>query len=230
MATSTLKTAGQAVSYAKSVYRWTVAMCLNFVWHCLDYPRSAGLQNANQSWTAATMKRTNGNPPAGACVYWAVGRYGHIALSLGGGYVRSTDWPSKGSVGTVSISRLSSAWGATYRGWSADYAGHPIPGVVTATYPGPMTVDMGAPIYAHNLRPEARNNDTARFEKAIWNKLGGPYRQSIVNSKQYVGDGYYGTITQEMCRDAYQAFNGTRYAYPGGTQMLKWLGFKDARV
>ena len=232
MMSYTYKSASQAVSYARSVSRWAVAMCLNFVWHCLDYPRSAGLQNANQSWTAATMKRYTGTPPAGAPVYWRSGKYGHIAISLGNGWCRSTDWPSKGYVGNVLISRLSAAWGATYRGWSADYAGHPIPGLGT-NYPGTQSVDMTSPIYAHNLRPGYRNNDVKRFELAMWNALGGPYRASVNANAANAGavtDGFYGDLTKAMCSDSYAKYGMSRATYPGGTALLKALGFKDARV
>lgn len=223
-------TAAQAVRRANSYAYYKVGMCLNFCWVCVDYPNSAGLYDANAAWNRATMKRYTGNPPAGAMVYWAVGSHGHIAVSLGGGMVRSTDWPSKGRVGNVSISRLSSAWGARYRGWSADYAGKGIPGLVNVTYPGTMAVDLASVIKASNLRPGARNNDVARFERALWNALGGPYRASILANKAQVGDGFYGTITQKMCSDAYAKYGMSRATYPGGTALLTRLGFKAARV
>jgi len=228
MATPTNYSAGQAVARAKTFTRYAIAMCLQFVWRCLDYPRTAGLQNANQSWAAATMKRYTGSPPAGAPVYWRSGKYGHIAIRLGGGMVRSTDWPVKGQVGNVLISRLSAAWGATYRGWSADYAGHPINGL--GSYPPAMSVDKTTVIHASDLRPGKRNAAVARFERALWNDLGGAYRQSILANKAAVGDGYYGDLTKAMCSDAYAKHGMARATYPGGTALLKALGFTNARA
>lgn len=122
-------TASQAVARARAYLTYRIAMCLNFVWNCLDAPRSAGLNDANAAWYAAKMRHTTGTPPAGAPVYWGGGKHGHIAMSLGNGYCRSTDVPEKGRVGTIAIATLTRTWGIPYRGWSEDYAGHPIPGV-----------------------------------------------------------------------------------------------------
>jgi hypothetical protein len=178
------------------------------------------------------MKRYSGTPPPGAVVYWATGDHGHVALSIGNGNVRSTDWPDKGHVGNVSIDHLTSWWSATYRGWSADYAGHPITGVAPGvTYPAAMVVDLTAPIYASNLRPGKTNNDVSRFERALWNYLGGPYRQTILADKAKIGDGYYGTLTNKMCLDAYAKAKITPAGeYPGGVKLLQALGFTNAKV
>jgi hypothetical protein len=53
-------------------------------------------------------------------VWWTGGTFGHVAISAGGGYVISTDWPSAGNVGRVSIATLTDRWNKTYRGWSED--------------------------------------------------------------------------------------------------------------
>lgn len=225
---NTIFTAPQAVARSKSFTRYQVGMCQNFVWRCLDYDRRAGINNANEGWYRTTMKRYTSNPPAGAPVFWSGGTYGHVALSLGNGYVRSTDWPSKGYVGNVLITRLSSAWGKRYRGWGADYAGHPIAGL--GVYPAAMSVDKTTVIYASRLRPGARNADVARFEKALWNYLGGAYRASILANKAAVGDGYYGDLTKAMCSDAYARAGMPRATYPGGTALLRALGFTNART
>jgi hypothetical protein len=53
---------------------------------------------------------------------------GHVALSLGGGKIRSTDWPSKGKVGTTTIATLNRTWTKQrYRGWSEDINGVRLP-------------------------------------------------------------------------------------------------------
>jgi hypothetical protein len=60
--------------------------------------------------------------PRGAAVYWTGGSkgYGHIALSLGNGKVRSTDAGGRGRVATVDIGWVERTWGQTYAGWAWD--------------------------------------------------------------------------------------------------------------
>jgi hypothetical protein len=60
--------------------------------------------------------------PRGAAVYWTGGShgYGHIALSLGNGKVRSTDAGGRGRVATVDVGWVERAWGLRYAGWAWD--------------------------------------------------------------------------------------------------------------
>jgi hypothetical protein len=69
------------------------------------------------------------NPPRGVPVAWSGGRngYGHRAVSLGNGMVRSTDAPTRGRVGTVHISWFEKNWGLKYLGWSSTITGEVIP-------------------------------------------------------------------------------------------------------
>ncbi len=121
----------QAASVARSYSYYQTGMCLNFVYRCIQAPYSfMYLPDANSAWWNAHWKMTNGStPPMGAPVYWQVGSHGHIAVSMGLGYCRSTDFPYKGRVQTLKISDVSRAWGAVYRGWSRDYAGRMIRGL-----------------------------------------------------------------------------------------------------
>ena len=141
----TTYSAAQAATRSKQYSTWRTNYCLNFVRNMLTPTVSSpySLPSATQAWYYAQKKVTTGVPPAGAPVYWKSFShpYGHIAVSLGGGYVRSTDWPGKGQVGTVAISRLTSAWGQRYLGWSRDYAGLTIRGLETAT-----TATIPAPV------------------------------------------------------------------------------------
>lgn len=67
-------------------------------------------------------------PPRGYPVFWSrpgtSPRPGHVAISLGGGIVRSTDWPSAGKVSNAKISDISAAWGLTYLGWTSVLNGY----------------------------------------------------------------------------------------------------------
>ena len=62
------------------------------------------------------------NPPRGAPVWWAGGSsgHGHIALSLGGGKIRSTDAGGRGRVATVDLGWVERNWGQRYLGWAWD--------------------------------------------------------------------------------------------------------------
>lgn len=62
-------------------------------------------------------------PPRGAAVYWTGGSsgYGHIAISLGGGLVRSTDAGGTGHVATRPIGWFDVNWPRNvYAGWAWD--------------------------------------------------------------------------------------------------------------
>jgi hypothetical protein len=87
--------------------------------------------SARAAWRFAKHKhypRAGHYPPEGVPVYFikpSVLRdpFGHIAYSLGGGKVRTTDYPSRGVVGTVTIAELSRRWGRPYVGWADDVNG-----------------------------------------------------------------------------------------------------------
>jgi len=73
-----------------------------------------------QSAKAAGQIHTDTNPPAGALVYWDTGANGHIALSVGGGKVASTDFTKVGQENVVPIADITQKWGS-YLGWSPPY-------------------------------------------------------------------------------------------------------------
>jgi hypothetical protein len=70
------------------------------------------------------------NPPRGTPVAWSGGRngFGHRAISLGGGRIRSTDAGGPGKVATVELGWVERNWGLRYLGWSETITGLPIPG------------------------------------------------------------------------------------------------------
>ncbi len=67
-----------------------------------------------------TDERHTSTPPRGVPVWWTGGTHGHVAISAGNGYVISTDWPRRGTVGRVSIATLTDSWNKKYGGWSED--------------------------------------------------------------------------------------------------------------
>src|SRR5215831_15876293 len=75
---------------------------------------------ASQAWYYNTAKHRDAHAPRGSAVYWTGGShgYGHIAISLGNGMIRSTDAGGWGRVATVPLSWIHTHWGLTYAGWS----------------------------------------------------------------------------------------------------------------
>ena len=120
-----------AVTIALRFTTWPHAMCAAFVQRV--YSMGWVGASAIDAWNRAHHKHTDFPPPPGVPCYWAPkgsNPYGHIAVSLGGGKCRSSDYPGRGQVGTVDIRWIEQHWPNTgrYLGWSEDIAGSTIPG------------------------------------------------------------------------------------------------------
>lgn len=141
MALLPLLSGAAAVARARRFTRYEHGKCLNYVSNVLTngrmlsyYGKSAAY--AIEAWRKAQHAHTDRNPPAGVPVYFSPGAngYGHIAISLGGGRIRSTDWPyatrrdTMAPVGETTIAGLERAWGRKYLGWSEDLCGVRLPG------------------------------------------------------------------------------------------------------
>ena len=120
--------AAQACGTALRYTHCRPGMCLAYVHDWLGigsmYP------SAISAWLNSPSKHSNDRtPPAGAPVFWRGGShgYGHIALSLGHGKIRSTDAPSTGLVSTVDLGWVTAHWGQIYLGWTEGLNGVPIP-------------------------------------------------------------------------------------------------------
>ena len=135
------KVAARAVDLAPSDARETVHAALssdvNEPGHCLEWARERAdipplYDDAATAWANATGRRPGDRrPPVGAAVYWTGGSsgYGHIAISVGDGKVRSSDAGGEGRVRTVPVDWAEKKWGLTYAGWSNSINGYTIPGV-----------------------------------------------------------------------------------------------------
>ena len=99
---------------------------------------------------------------AGVPVYWHNPRskYGHIALSLGGGRVRSTDYPSARRVGELTIDQMSAAWNISYLGWADKFGGQSIPGIHAPS--SGRSRWAGGDVYRDKLHYGQRNSDSVR--------------------------------------------------------------------
>lgn len=123
-----------AVAYAKSQADnrvwWRVGLCLKFTRTCFNV---AAMQNASPAggyallaWERAKHRHGVGvkRPPAGVPVFFDdLGRYGHIAVSAGGGYCYTTDYPTLNRVTKVPITSIERGWGCRYIGWTEDING-----------------------------------------------------------------------------------------------------------
>lgn len=104
---------------------------------CLQWSRqraniAALFPDAATAWRNAFNRRAGDrNPPRGAMVYWLGGSkgYGHIAVALGNGKVRSTDAGGAGKVATRDLGWFEANWGLPYAGWADNVNDVAIPGV-----------------------------------------------------------------------------------------------------
>jgi hypothetical protein len=113
------QTSSEACGNANSYGSCDKGMCLKYTRTWLEIP---SLQpDAISAWNKANVKHPGDrNPPAGAPVFYKGGQYGHIALSMGGGKIRSTDCTSTYDVSTVDLSWCENHWGYPYLGWTED--------------------------------------------------------------------------------------------------------------
>jgi hypothetical protein len=115
----------QAIAFAKGTQSWTVGMCDQFVARAWGYS-SSGYPRAIDHWFAvpANLKHPgDANAPPGSLMFWQGGSAGagHVALSLGGGNIISTDQPVSGLVSSVPASNITNGWHEQYLGWTEPY-------------------------------------------------------------------------------------------------------------
>lgn len=110
-------TVGEAIEWAQNKSSYAPNRCEEMVTRA--YGRNGGFPSAKAH--ADAMQLQSGTPPAGALVFWQTGNpYGHVALSIGNGYVISTDFDgSKFASGRMSSGPIEAIdkWGKR-RGWS----------------------------------------------------------------------------------------------------------------
>jgi hypothetical protein len=120
------RTPASAVRWARSMagdYGW-LNLCLNFTAQAYGWDHS-GTRYAIDHWlfTPNSMRHHRvRNAPAGALMFWDTGmRAGHVAISLGNGYVASNDIITPGRISIVPASTIDARWNARYLGWTAPY-------------------------------------------------------------------------------------------------------------
>ncbi len=121
------RTCGEAVTWAKN--HVTTTYHSDYAGRCdhvmgLAYGWSAsGSVSARSHWlnTPSAYKHAgDSNVPAGGLAFFSGGSqgYGHVMISIGGGYFLSTDIHGSGTFTKTTISEIKSRWGQTYSGWT----------------------------------------------------------------------------------------------------------------
>jgi hypothetical protein len=155
-------------------------LCLQFTRECGDIP--AKYDYAIDAWYGAKHRHT-GTPPPGAPTFWAGGKAGHIAPSVGGGRVASTDILHAGYTDYASIPYISQRWGKTYLGWTSELNGVPISGLEGLV--------AGVQVRLANLRPGSRNADVKDLQLAL-------RRHGMARYNPSGATGFFGDETRKM--------------------------------
>jgi hypothetical protein len=103
-------------------------LCARHTWLSLGVP-PIGAPSAHKA-LELTRKAGNlnqGTPPRGAVVFYKGGRYGHAALSLGGGKIITTDAHGAGTIGERPLDWPEQAWGHERVGWAWAWGSRKIP-------------------------------------------------------------------------------------------------------
>src|SRR6478735_373325 len=97
------RTGTQAISWGRqqitSPARDFHALCLMFVRLCFNV--AARFPSARVAWESAQLKHPTtdaGSIPAGVPVFWRIGEFWHVGLSIGAGKCLSTDVRRRGRV------------------------------------------------------------------------------------------------------------------------------------
>lgn len=128
-----INTPQQAISKANSITTGYGGYCLAFVQDC--YNAKPVEPHAKAAWTNSNHKHTTANTtniPTGAPIWFdspTSPRYGHCAIYLGAGMMRTTD-SSDNRIHTVAVSTWTRA-GYRLLGWTEDIENQMIPGLTS---------------------------------------------------------------------------------------------------
>ena len=149
------------VARARQESQWFPGgFCLNFVAQMATGGRGLGVYapTAKHAWDNAEKRHKRGTPPPGSFVFWRSPDnwhhdFGHVAVSVGGGRIRSTGIGARTDVGETTIANLTRSWGYPYLGWSEDLYGSVQPGLENGTR---------IPGFAGSEEPDVTTDDSVR--------------------------------------------------------------------
>ena len=211
-----MRTASQAVAQARRYRSVRVGMCLYYVQEWFGAPHR--FPDAISQWHHTGQH--GGTPAYGTPVFYAGGRHGHIAISIGDGKIISTDAPSNGRVGVVDLHWPTRRWGHQYVGWGDTLGGAHIPGVHE------QHRHTGAPTYLGKLQFGQRDSDSVRNLQRALNahKMAGGHNLPVT--------GYYGPATDQevrLCQKLHNLGHDPARGSNVGPQQAKHLGLPDVR-
>ncbi|WP_243063177.1 hypothetical protein [Humibacter sp. RRB41] len=128
-----------AIAWMRAKKTNEVGWCLATCWDAYASKKTgsigASYPTALSAWNAATQKHAGDrNPPAGAAVWLgasptrtdANAGAGDVAISLGGGQIIATDYPTGGVIGVTTIAAREAQTARPYLGWTGDICGYSI--------------------------------------------------------------------------------------------------------
>lgn len=136
-----------------------------------------GYPDASTAWKHTNDRHPGDrtNIPRGAAVYWTGGSkgFGHAALSLGNGKIRSTDAAGRGVVGTRTLEWFDQNWPSLrYAGWSWD--------INEVTIPHSDKDDDDMPLNAEDLN-KIRKIVSEEVEKRVGDVIPWPTKEDKNN-------------------------------------------------
>lgn len=221
------RSAGAAVAWAKGQHYFHTGYCQMFT--RLAFAVGSGYPSATAAWRGSRHKHSvsvsNAHTiPAGVPVYWTGGSkgYGHATVSVGGGLVRSTDWPSRGRVGTARISDITRSWGLHFEGWTEDINGVRVYSGGTGAPPSGPSLDVSSVVAA--ARKGAAVKGGVLLKKAVVAEVG---RGAMNPSTAVLGPEFkqqYELVQREFLRAiGAKPKAGDINGVPGPAS-LRWLG------
>lgn len=127
--TITPATPPQAIANARGLHDQSTYVGVGYCLRTVRDPefRIPGLYpDAETAWEEAELKHRTSNPmeiPRGGIPFWTNGRFGHVALGVGGGMCWTTDYRRPGYVDLAPIAALGSWCGGKLVGWAEDLNG-----------------------------------------------------------------------------------------------------------
>lgn len=148
--------------------------CLHYVWQAYKAQGAStghSARTALQAWNLSDGKHHGDrNPPAGVPVWFGAkpsSAAGDVVISLGGGKVVCTDYPTYGRVGVCTIAQRQAQIGRPYLGWTERIFDQPIalPSTVEVTKPTPTKPAPPKPIPAPDPEPILEEDDMPQVNK-----------------------------------------------------------------
>lgn len=163
-----IRTPAQAIAKANTMHTGYGGMCLQFVRLAFNAPSK--YSSAIKAWNASgTKHRTTSTSgiPVGAPIWFSGSKYGHVAIYLGNGMMRTTH----GSTNRIGNDRVTAwrSYGFNLLGWTEDINGYRIPGLGAA--PKPPAPKPTAKTRKPNLLPTTKRGHKNVFVGFIQSRL-----------------------------------------------------------